>query len=195
MKKTIEYLLYVAIIGMIFFILANYKYQPTLSADEFEAIEKVKEISVDQEAFVKKNETVLSQIDLAQYNVHNGYSDLLLVIQELLNLNVASGYYNEETERAIKQIQQTNELETSGKLDEETFLLIMDDALPLSVDDLQKRSNLVRLFQRELNLQEDGVFGEHTREAIVQLKSDLDADPATFIDDTVMSYVIEQLNS
>lgn len=54
MKKTIEYVLYIAIVSIIFFILANYKYQPTLSADEFEAIERVKELTVDQEDFVKK---------------------------------------------------------------------------------------------------------------------------------------------
>lgn len=195
MKKLIEYGLYVVIVSIIFFILANYKYQPSLSADEFEAIDRVEKLTVVQEDFVKQNESELRHIDLSEYNIDHGYSELLLLIQELLDVVAVSGYYNEETEQAIREIQQMNGLEVTGKLEEETFALVMQDALPLSVDDLQNRGNLVRLFQRGLNLQEDGVFGEHTREAIVQLKEDLEADPSTFIDETVMNYVIEQLNS
>lgn len=199
--RIAQYVLYTLIVVMIFFILGNYKYQPILSADEVKAIEEVKELREVQEDFITKSNSPFSNIDLSIYKVNSGYSDLLLIIQDLLQLKSVSGYYNEETVIAIENIQQKAQLEVTGEIDEDTFIAIMDKTLPLSESDLRTRGDFVRILQRQFNLADDGILGESTRQAIEQLKIDLHAGDQTLvydvnlIDDTIMAYIIGQLNS
>ena len=195
MIRAAEYVLYILIVSMIFFILGNYKYQPTLSAEELEAVEEVQELVVVQEGFVEKNESLLSQINVADYNVDAGYSDLLLLVQELLTLDIISGYYNSETEEAFREIQRANNIEETGKLEQETFMSIMEDVLPLSSENLRQHPNLVRLFQRELNLHEDGACGEHTEQSIIKLREEVSDQHNGLVDDAVLAYIIERLDS
>src|SRR5699024_817248 len=193
--KIAEISLYVLMICMVFFILGNYKYQPSLSADELEAVEELNELKLAQAGFVEKSENELANIDLAHYKVNSGYSDLLLLIQDLLQLDAVSGYYNEETEHAIRAFQQTHELEETGQLDEASFVQIMTSTLPISDEELNNYHEVVRLFQRELNLDADGLLGDATTEAIKELKKDLDQDEPVLIDDAVLAYIIEHLDS
>src|SRR5699024_3482394 len=180
---------------MIFFILGNYKYQPALSADELEAVETFNELKEAQSAFVEKNAHKSSSIDLSLYKVNSGYSDLLLVIQDLLGLKAVSGYFNEETRQAIQQLQAENELELTGEIDDATFKTILKETLPLAANELKDRADLVRLLQDELNLTVDGVLGAGTIEEIEQLKEELESEEEILLDDTVLLYIIEQLNS
>jgi len=193
--KIAEISLYVLMICMVFFILGNYKYQPSLSADELEAVEELNELKLAQAGFVEKSENELANIDLAHYKVNSGYSDLLLLIQDLLQLDAVSGYYNEETEHAIRAFQQTHELEETGQLDEASFVQIMTSTLPISEEELNNYHEVVRLFQRELNLDADGLLGDATTEAIKELKKELDTDEPVLIDDAVLAYMIEHLDS
>lgn len=189
---------------MILFILGNYKYQPALSADELAAVEELQHMRELQAGFVEKTETNINKfnaIDLSQYKVNSGYSDLLLLIQDLLQLNAVSGYYNEETAQAIRELQQAANLEVTGEIDEASFLVIMEQTLPLSEDELRVRGDLIRLLQRQFNLEADGVIGESTRHAIEQLKVDLNPNETTLlydaalVNEAVIAYVIEQLDS
>lgn len=186
---------------MILFILGNYKYQPALSADELEAVEEINELKEVQTRFVEKNDNEFARIDLTQYKVNSGYSDLLLLIQDLLQLDVVSGYYNEETEQAIRELQEASNLEVTGQIDEASFEKIMTETLPLSEAELMERGDLIRLLQRQFNLDEDGVIGDSTRHAIEQLKLDLNQNESKPVYDTalinedVVTYIIEQLNS
>lgn len=193
--KIVEISLYLLMIGMVFFILGNYKYQPSLSADELEAVEELKELKVAQEGFVEKNEYELANIDLTDYKVDTGYSDLLLLIQDLLQLDVVSGYYNEETERAIRELQATHKLKETGTLDEASFVQMMKTTLPISETELNNYHEVVRLLQRELNVDADGLLGDTTTEAIKELKKELDTDEPALVDDAVLGYVIDRLDS
>lgn len=200
--KATEIALYTLIVVMIFFILGNYKYQPTLSAEEKEAVEELNQIKANQESFVAKNSSnhTFGEIDLSHYNVNSGYSELLLLIQDLLQLDVISGYYNDETKQALIELQEKHDLEVTGKVDELTFSKIMEETLPLSADELRNHGYLVRLLQRQINLADDGILGDVTIQSIKQLQADLNQDEKTIedtilIDDTVITYVIEHLNS
>lgn len=191
--KVTEIILYILIVTMIFFILGNYKYQPSLSADELEAVETFNELKEAQSNFVEKNEYQSNSIDLSLYKVNSGYSDLLLVIQDLLGLNAVSGYFNEETREAIQQLQAENELELTAEIDDATFKTILKETLPLSAEELKNRADLVRLLQDELNLTVDGVLGAGTIDEIEQLKEELGSEEEILLDDTVLLYIIEQL--
>ena len=191
--KVTEIILYILIVTMIFFILGNYKYQPSLSADELEAVETFNELKEAQSKFVEKNEYQSNSIDLSLYKVNSGYSDLLLVIQDLLGLNAVSGYFNEETREAIQQLQAENELELTAEIDDATFKTILKETLPLSAEELKNRADLVRLVQDELNLTVDGVLGAGTIDEIEQLKEELGSEEEILLDDTVLLYIIEQL--
>lgn len=200
--KATEIALYTLIVVMIFFILGNYKYQPTLSAEEKEAVEELNQIKANQESFVAKNSSnhAFGEIDLSHYNVNSGYSELLLLIQDLLQLDVISGYYNDETKQALIELQKKHDLEVTGKVDELTFSKIMEETLPLSADELRNHGYLVRLLQRQINLADDGILGDVTIQSIKQLQADLNQDEKTIedtilVDDTVITYVIEHLNS
>lgn len=193
--KAAEIFLYLLIVTMIFFILGNYKYQPSLSPDELEAVETFNELKEAQSSFVEKNEYQSGSIDLSTYRVNSGYSDLLLTIQDLLELNAVSGYFNDETREAVQQLQAENELELTGEIDEATFKAILKETLPLSEDELKNRADLVRLLQDELNVTVDGVLGAGTIEEIELLKEELDSEEEILLDDTVLIYIIEQLNS
>lgn len=198
-QKLIEFALYVAIVSMILFILGNYKYQPALSADELEAVEQFNEVKTVQTDFVTKNESDFAPIDLTNYKVNSGYSDLLLLIQDLLQVQAVSGYYNEQTAEAVRVVQQAAQLEVTGEIDEETLAAIMDEVLPLSETELRSRGDLVRLIQQQLNLPDDGMMGESTRQALEQLKMDLQSDEENLvydglINEAVMTYLIEQLD-
>lgn len=200
--KATEIALYTLIVVMIFFILGNYKYQPTLSAEEKEAVEELNQIKANQESFVAKNSSnhTFGEIDLSHYNVNSGYSELLLLIQDLLQLDVISGYYNDETKQALIELQEKHDLEVTGKVDELTFSKIMEETLPLSADELRNHGYLVRLLQRQINLADDGILGDVTIQSIKQLQADLNQDEKTIedtilVDDTVITYVIEHLNS
>src|SRR5699024_5251078 len=193
--KIAEISLYVLMICMVFFILGNYKYQPSLSADELEAVEELKDLKLAQEGFVEKSENELANIDLDRYNVNSGYSDLLLLIQDLLQLEAVSGYYNAETEKTIRELQKTHKLKETGTLDEALFVQIMKTTLPISETELKDYHEVVRLLQRELNLDADGLVGDSTIEAIKELKKELDTNEADLIDDAVLAYVIDRLDS
>lgn len=200
--KATEIALYTLIVVMIFFILGNYKYQPTLSAEEKEAVEELNQIKANQESFVAKNSSnhTFGEIDLSHYNVNSGYSELLLLIQDLLQLDVISGYYNDETKQALIELQEKHDLEVTGKVDELTFSKIMEETLPLSADELRNHGYLVKLLQRQINLADDGILGDVTIQSIKQLQADLNQDEKTIedtilVDDTVITYVIEHLNS
>lgn len=194
--KITEYILYLLIVSMIFFILSNYKYQPFLSADELAAVKELNELKASQEDFVEKNTNVLASIDLENYKVNSGYSDLLLLIQDLLELDIVSGYYNQETEESIRAFQKKHNLQVTGEIDDASFAKIISTSLPLSEEELHQHHELVRLFQHVLNLNADGLVGEATINAIKELKNDLsDDDNSEFINDVLLAHLIEQLNS
>lgn len=194
--KITEYILYLLIVCMIFFILSNYKYQPSLSADELKAVEELNELKASQADFVEKNENVLVSIDLENYKVNTGYSDLLLLIQDLLELDTVSGYYNQETEESIRAFQKKHQLKETGKIDDASFAKIVSTTLPLSEEDLHQHRELVRLFQKVLNLNADGLLGDGTINAIRELKNDLqDDDNPELVNDVLLVYLIKHLNS
>lgn len=123
---------------------------------------------------------MLMSKDAKTYEVERGLSgeDISIIQQRLYELSYlmdevdVSGYFGEKTENAIRAMQKSNKITTSGRIDLKTFTVLFSDnvvpytinkdAEPYVIRKYQLRLNELGYYNDEIN----GVFNENFRQAI-----------------------------
>lgn len=194
MLKAVEYILFGLIICFVFILMDSYKFQPAMSQNEYAEIDRVYALMDQQQQFVQgyNNRTFSSELKITNTNVTTGYSELVGMVQELLDIQ-PDGYYGKSTVEAIEKFQQANQLHADGVLGEETLQKIIEQQLPLTENDLQGPSFIVENLQKQLEISTDGYFGESTLEELEKLKSQLQLQVVDGIDSKLFAYIVNNL--
>ena len=126
----------------------------------------------------------LFSADTPFYQVKNGDSgnDIVQIQNRLYQLGYitessVTGYYGDNTEKGVKDMQKRNGISVDGRVGKETINLIYSDEVKANLIGIGDKSELVQKYQQRLIAlgylydEADGTFGNGTREAVMQFQS------------------------
>lgn len=126
----------------------------------------------------------LFAVDAPYYKVKNGDSgnDIIEIQQRLYELgylmdNSITGHYGDNTENAVKKMQERNGIKADGEVGKESMNLLYSDSVKANLIGLGEKSELVQHFQERLialgYLRDaaDGNFGKGTEKAVREFQS------------------------